>query len=123
MTTSINQQAANLVQIAKANPDAYKRFIKIGETLHAFVGTEEVMKPKVDALIANAYGRGRTVIENGISTFIRKVALVNTREHGSAQYKWHADGNRVKCKKFLVTVQPDGSQRQKAIGYGWTSNF
>lgn len=115
------EQTAQLREIFKG---AQKRSIRIGDRLHVILGTPEELEakaPEINAMIRKALDRGRTVTENGVAQWISKEPLHNPRATlASDQYKWHADGNRVKARKMLVTKQPDGTIRKKQIGYGWT---
>jgi len=100
--------------------DAPKRSVQIGETLHLFVGSGDAFTAKIEATIKRALESGKTVTENGVSRWIEKHEFINTRASvPSERYRWHADGNRVKAAKFLVTRQADGSVRKKRIGIGW----
>lgn len=102
-----------------------KRVVTIGDTAHVSIGQPEEMaaaNAKMDAMIKKALDRGQTVTENGVSQWIEKIAFFNPRPTlASERYRWHADGNRVKAAKYLVTKRADGSIRKKRIGFGWVT--
>lgn len=95
-----------------------KRVIAVDYT-RAHVLEPEAAEAKIKRFLVT--GRSVTT-EDGITRWIERQPFFNPRATlPSERYTWHADGNRVKAAKFLVSRQSDGSVRKKRIGYGWTT--
>ncbi len=85
-------------------------------TIHIILGdnlteVRKLIKEKVDA-IHRAGNSAR--LPDGTRTFIDKTEIFDDGE-----YVWDKSGNKVKCRRFLVTVHPDGKMSKKFLGYSW----
>lgn len=113
------------IKLSKIFAGTIRRAISIDDTLHVIIGTPaelDAAAAKTEKMIQNALQHGKTVRENGVTRWIEKHALHNENATlASERYRWHADGNRVKAQKMLVTKDADGRVRKKFIGYGWTT--
>ncbi len=85
----------------------HMRYIKVGDTLHVFVGTGAA----AEKLIKKTLRAGGSVIENGNEQWIEITAIERPGTqfvYASDRYHWHADGNRVECHRTLVTKYGSG---------------
>lgn len=108
-------------EAVKVITSANKRMVQVNDKVHVYVysdAEEAEMLAKVDLLIRHSLNNGKTVKQGDTEQWIEKVAQYNTDETASACFKWHADGNRVRADRIMVTKTPTGIVREK-IGECW----
>ena len=114
---------------------ALKRTIQIGNTLEVFLYQPEDIK-SIETTIAKKVNRGlnagKTITENGYKSFFTVDALFDSSKitdeappagaeyHGNG-YIWAEDGERVKCEKTLVEIDPNGIRTKTSQGFVWKS--
>ncbi len=101
----------------------FKRSIRIGGTLHLYVGStvEELatLTPQIEMLIERALQHGDAVIEDGVSRWFEENDIFDTCKSGSDAYVWSRNGDSVKTEKVLVTRLVDGTISRSFQGFGW----
>ena len=114
---------------------AIKRTIQIGNTLEVFLYQPEDIK-SIETTIAKKVNRGlnagKTITENGYKSFFTVDALFDSSKitdeappagaeyHGNG-FTWAKDGERVKCEKTLVEIDPNGIRTKTSQGFVWKS--
>ena len=105
---------------------AIKRTIQIGNTLEVFLYQPEDVE-SIETTIAKKVNRGlnagKTITENGYKSFLTVDALFDSsidraRSNG---FTWAKDGERVKCEKTLVEIDPNGKRTKTSQGFVWKS--
>ena len=119
---------------------AIKRTIQIGNTLEVFLYQPEDVE-SIEATIAKKVNRGlnagKTITENGYKSFFTVDAIFNSPKsknyegkgwptdgstwHEGEGYIWAKDGERVKCEKTLVEIDPNGIRTKTSQGFVWKS--
>ena len=119
---------------------AIKRTIQIGNTLEVFLYQPEDVE-SIEATIAKKVNRGlnagKTITENGYKSFFTVDAIFNSSKsknyegkgwptdgstwHEGEGYIWAEDGERVKCEKTLVEIDPNGKRTKTLKGFVWKS--
>ena len=114
---------------------AIKRTIQIGNTLEVFLYQPEDVE-SIEATIAKKVNRGlnagKTITENGYKSFFTVDALFDSSKitdeapPAGAEYRgngftWAKDGERVKCEKTLVEIDPNGKRTKTLKGFVWKS--
>ena len=120
---------------------AIKRTIQIGNTLEVFLYQPEDVE-SIEATIAKKVNRGlnagKTITENGYKSFFTVDALFDSSKitdnfegkgwptdgstwHEGEGYIWAKDGERVKCEKTLVEIDPNGIRTKTSQGFVWKS--
>ena len=98
---------------------AIKRTIQIGNTLEVFLYQPEDVE-SIETTIAKKVNRGlnagKTITENGYKSFLTVDALFD-----SSKITWAKDGERVKCAKTLVKIDPNGIRTKTSQGFVWKS--
>ena len=112
---------------------ALKRTIQIGNTLEVFLYQPEDVE-SIETTIAKKVNRGlnagKTITENGYKSFLTVDALFDSSKitdeappagaeyHGNG-FTWAKDGERVKCKKILTKIDPNGNRTETIQGFVW----
>ena len=114
---------------------AIKRTIQIGNTLEVFLYHPEDVE-SIETTIAKKVNRGlnagKTITENGYKSFFTVDALFDSSKitdeapPAGAEYRgngftWAKDGERVKCEKTLVEIDPNGIRTKTSQGFVWKS--
>ena len=119
---------------------AIKRTIQIGNTLEVFLYQPEDVE-SIETTIAKKVNRGlnagKTITENGYKSFFTVDAIFNSPKsknyegkgwptdgstwHEGEGYIWAKDGERVKCEKTLVEIDPNGIRTKTSQGFVWKS--
>ena len=103
---------------------ALKRTIQIGNTLEVFLYQPEDVE-SIETTIAKkvncGLNSGKTITENGYKSFFTVDALFDSsidraRSNG---FTWAKDGERVKCEKTLVEIDPNGKRTNTSQGFVW----
>ena len=117
---------------------AIKRTIQIGNTLEVFLYQPEDIE-SIETTIAKKVNRGlnagKTITENGYKSFFTVDAIFNSPKsknyegkgwptdgstwHEGEGYIWAKDGERVKCAKTLVEIDPNGKRTNTSQGFVW----
>ena len=117
---------------------ALKRTIQIGNTLEVFLYQPEDIE-SIETTIAKKGNRGlnagKTITENGYKSFFTVDAIFNSPKsknyegkgwptdgstwHEGEGYIWAKDGERVKCEKTLVKIDPNGKRTKTSQGFVW----
>lgn len=101
---------------------AQKRCVQLGNTLRVWLGTPEEIaqaEPEVQKEISRALARGLTVVEDGVSRWMRTQEVPGLGYEGSDRYIWHPDGEKIRVERFIVTKQADGTMSERSIGFAW----
>ena len=118
----------------------FKRAIQIGNKLEVFLYSQEDtewMETEVARKIKRGLNAGKTVTENGYKSFFTVDAIFNSSKsknyegkgwptdgstwHEGEGYIWAEDGERVKCEKTLVEIDPNGKRTKTLQGFVWKS--
>ena len=118
----------------------FKRAIQIGNKLEVFLNSQEDtewMETEVARKIKRGLNAGKTVTENGYKSFFTVDAIFNSPKsknyegkgwptdgstwHEGEGYIWAEDGERVKCEKTLVEIDPNGKRTKTLQGFVWKS--
>ena len=118
----------------------FKRAIQIGNKLEVFLYSQEDtewMETEVARKIKRGLNAGKTVTENGYKSFFTVDAIFNSSKsknyegkgwptdgstwHEGEGYIWAKDGERVKCEKTLVEIDPNGKRTKTLQGFVWKS--
>ena len=118
----------------------FKRAIQIGNKLEVFLYSQEDtewMETEVARKIKRCLNAGKTVTENGYKSFFTVDAIFNSSKsknyegkgwptdgstwHEGEGYIWAKDGERVKCEKTLVEIDPNGKRTKTLQGFVWKS--
>ena len=119
---------------------ALKRTIQIGNTLEVFLYQPQDVE-SIESTIAKKVNRGlnsgKTITENGYKSFFTVDAIFNSPKsknyegkgwptdgstwHEGEGYIWAKDGERVKCEKTLVEIDPNGKRTKTSQGFVWKS--
>ena len=118
----------------------FKRAIQIGNKLEVFLYSQEDtewMETEVARKIKRGLNTGKTVTENGYKSFFTVDAIFNSSKsknyegkgwptdgstwHEGEGYIWAKDGERVKCEKTLVEIDPNGKRTKTLKGFVWKS--
>ena len=118
----------------------FKRAIQIGNKLEVFLYSQEDtewMETEVARKIKRGLNAGKTVTENGYKSFFTVDAIFNSSKsknyegkgwptdgstwHEGEGYIWAKDGERVKCEKTLVEIDPNGIRTKTSQGFVWKS--
>ena len=118
----------------------FKRAIQIGNKLEVFLYSQEDtewMETEVARKIKQGLNAGKTITENGYKSFFTVDAIFNSSKskgsegkgwptdgstwHEGEVYIWAKDGERVKCEKTLVEIDPNGKRTKTLQGFVWKS--
>ena len=118
----------------------FKRAIQIGNKLEVFLYSQEDtewMETEVARKIKQGLNAGKTITENGYKSFFTVDAIFNSSKsknyegkgwptdgstwHEGEGYIWAKDGERVKCEKTLVEIDPNGKRTKTLQGFVWKS--
>lgn len=94
------------------------RMTRCGDTLHIYEDStaDQAEKQIEKNMIENGVSVHRA---GGIRQFYRDDPIIDTTKTGADQYTWNKNGERVKHKRFLITVHPDGLIEKEFIKYIW----
>ena len=114
----------------------FKRAIQIGNKLEVFLYSQEDtewMETEVARKIKQGLNAGKTITENGYKSFFTVDAIFNSSKskgsegkgwptdgstwHEGEGYIWAEDGERVKCEKTLVEIDPNGKRTKTLQGF------
>lgn len=101
---------------------AHKRTVRIDDELRIWMGSAEelrVMAPDIRRVIDKALAAGKSVTEDGITQWIEERDEFDPTKEGSARWTWHADGDRVRMLRTLVTKGPEGEPTRQALKPVW----
>lgn len=99
----------------KVLTDAPKASVKIGDTLHVYVGADAVVK--MDDDIRKGLNRGDMVTHaDGSKQWIDTNPVIDLNKSGSAMYTWDKNDTRIKHDRTLITIDADGNRTDKVIG-------
>jgi hypothetical protein len=119
---------------------SFKRAIQIGNKLEVFLYSQEDtewMETEIARKVKRGLNAGKTVTENGYKSFFTVDAIFNSPKsknyegkgwptdgstwHEGEGYIWAKDGERVKCEKTLVEIDPNGKRTKTLQGFVWKS--
>jgi hypothetical protein len=97
---------------------AVQRAIKVGDTLHIVIGdTMAGVETIIEEKVKKALASGQTVVQDGVTTWVDYIEVVDRTKSGSDVYTWK--GDKVKVEKMIVTKSRDGSITRTSAGFSW----
>jgi len=80
-----------------------------------------VSPQEANALIQKALKQGKTVIENGVSSWLEEEPVCDFDKKNTDIYTWDKTGNKILVQKILHTKDKTGTITKKVLSSVWKS--